>query len=220
MALQTPWGHPGGVTPGQAPSGMLLDDKHILVNVDADNILDYHATQTLAERMYYVPLRGGFRCSGKDSGVTGRIGARAKAFLQVGGYLETLLGSGTQDIDLWNAMKMLAGSAPKLRFPGGESIPNSLDKTAKNEQKIKNLQPHSTANTWAKMNKHNWGISRGLLDAKQWWRNYDSEPHKPPTGKDTGVWGGEENGRKRGGGEPNLCRPKRKALNRNRGRGE
>ncbi|MCP4243397.1 MAG: hypothetical protein GY772_22815, partial [bacterium] len=101
MALQTPWGPPGGVTPGGAQaggvtpaaaqaSGMLVDeDYHILVNLDADNILDYHSTHTLAERMPHVPVNGGFRCTGKDSGVIGRIGARAKAFIQVGGYLET-----------------------------------------------------------------------------------------------------------------------------------
>ncbi|MCP4241032.1 MAG: hypothetical protein GY772_10775 [bacterium] len=221
MALETPWGHPGGVTPGRAPaaggvtlaardSGRLLDDNHILVNLDADNILDYHATETLVERMHYVPRNGGFRCSGKDNGVTGRIGARAKAFIQVGGYLETLLGSGAQDNDLWSAMKLLAGSAPRLRFPAGESIPNSKDAEAKNREKIKNCQPHASCTTWAKMNIHNCNMSRHLLDWGQWWRNYDSEPHKPPTSEDKRRRGGG----KEGGGETREGSAKPQTLKR------
>ncbi len=116
------WDHPGGVTPGQAPAGgvtpagVVDDDKHILAETITSS-----TTHTLAERMRYVPFNGGFHCSSKDS----RIGARAKAFAQVGGHSETFHPQPRHRL-VEPILKLLAGSAPNLRFPA-LGLPSASD---------------------------------------------------------------------------------------------
>ena len=141
---------------------------------------------------FFAPGHG-FRCSGSDSGVTGRIGAWASTFILVGGYDEGMEPSGYQDINLVWRMKILSkelmknavgwqdGWCPKFKFVAGESLAN--DRAAGGPGSGHGTAQHLTAKTvnccstpggpktWGKMNALNMARSFAWTKQGRWWRN-------------------------------------------------
>ena len=158
--------------------------KHVLVNLDADNILgkDWPLHVDNQTRTRFVGNDAGFRAQGEDSGVTGRVGASAQLMLRIGGYDESFLPTGYQDIDLYNRMAHLLTThkCPRLRtLNAGWSIPNTTEDqkkavtTAKTRYSANNL-------TWGMQNDHNRVAGKAKMLEGRWWRNSDdikSEVH-------------------------------------------
>ena len=187
LALVTPWETGAEAVDGwlpkiratQPPRAPGNNRAHLLVNLDADNILSADFCKQLLSRGCGVGALlqnnsiWGFRCvGGSDSGCTGRVGCPDHAYVALGGYDEAFHPTGYQDIDFFERLKA-AGTAREnvrlLRFHCGWSIPNStVAKRAKNEAKTRWT---GSATKWATQNSENRQASLAALSQGRWWRN-------------------------------------------------
>lgn len=171
----------GGCTPSK-------QKRHILINLDADNILAQGFAEQFAALSNVVDhinlpwdVMWGFRwMSGGDSGCTGRVGMPEETFCQVGGYDESFHPTGYQDIDIFERIAAASGRqrALKMYTPCGWSIPNTTSKAKGAHHKAKALYTRAGM-PWAKQNEQNRAASKAKLERGQWWRN-TPEGQRPP----------------------------------------
>ena len=91
---------------------MALSKHHILVCLDADNILMADATELLVVRMNLGIHLEGFRCKGRDGGVTGRMGCTSHSSWEL---VVTTRTSTLQDSMAEHAPNPLSMSIDKLK---------------------------------------------------------------------------------------------------------
>ena len=180
LALSTPW-------PARAPAG---GDRggtrpHLLVNLDADNVVpctflpdvECRAPEGVEPTGFW-----GFRAQGHDSGVTGRVGCTERCFIMSGGYDESLLPTGYQDIDFSKRIEKM-GVFIYFRFAvvdAGHSLPNDADeKVARGQAKVQNVAEQYQGTRWGQMNNRNQARSEEKLSRSIWWRNCPED--KPPS---------------------------------------
>ena len=160
--------------------GTSLAPTHLLINLDADNILsaDFLRDFIVEESRVQECLSGrhiwGFRCSlGGDSGVTGRVALSQEAWLAVGGYNEEFYPTGYQDIDLFTRVSK-AGTAFILNKKRcGWSIPNTL-KTSKGSKTKAKTEFCGSSVPWTSQNQENIVKSKQNLSKGIWWANSET----------------------------------------------
>ncbi len=82
----------------------------LLVNLDVDNLMSLPFVSALIVKAVTESRHAVFHCWGQDGGVTGRIACWAEAFVHgAGGYDQSFLPSGYQDIDLKERLRRLKG---------------------------------------------------------------------------------------------------------------
>ncbi|CAE7679347.1 unnamed protein product [Symbiodinium sp. CCMP2592] len=184
-SLDTDWTREPQAWEHVAPATAASTDRrrHILINLDADNILSgnfvgllaannqvHGGITTLPRQMF------GFRCvGGGDSGCTGRMGVTQETFLQLNGYDESFYPTGYQDIDFFERLKHKApGWAYRLSFHRGWSIPNDRDE--KVAQTTAKVQHSGCSLTWSLQNARNRDSSKEQLSEGRWFRNTDTQP--------------------------------------------
>ena len=161
--------------------------NHLVVNVDADNILpdnyyaqlcdtlenNYHVRWDIASAKRLWVFRSG---SHADSGCAGRVGCLEFAFMASGGYDEDFEATGYQDIDFFERLKRAGNETNRQesgfylrKCEGGCSIPNDKEsKKAKGEAKIEfALSPGK----WHLQNEENRRTSVQKLADGLWYRN-------------------------------------------------
>lgn len=117
-----------------------------LFNLDCDNYIGLHVETMLAG--FAQGHRIGHFWSGLgDDGTCGRIGIEANLFHQIGGYDESMLPMGFQDIDLLRRARIVAGQGFFLPAEPGSAIPNTAD------DKIANCA--GQGRTWSELNREN-----------------------------------------------------------------
>ena len=169
---------PGGRAPREInlqPGSTEGEKKHILVNLDCDNLMGLGFLPSLLE---------GFKAEwvhclwwrGHESSTTGRIAMTEYMFLNLGGYdCEDVYGSGYQDIDLTerasykNVLQKIhatKGTLQASRRVVGYPLPNSNIKAEnKGKAKIVNcLNPDNL--TWSQMNAHNTSVMKKRMNSK------------------------------------------------------
>ena len=158
----------GGLTPAH--------EHHVLVNLDADNIMADSFPANL-EAVLYPLLKhrkyvGGRCVKGADSGTTGRILCNDKAFLAIGGYDQSFHPTGFQDIDLHKRLIKMCGpeSAPAFRLMCGWSVPNSKESRTHKLTTAKTSFSGSLL-TWGKQDAENRTMAAAKMKAGLWWRN-------------------------------------------------
>ena len=98
----------------------VADRKHILANLDCDNIIGARFTESIVA-FFGISVVGGKRSAsvmwrGQESSTTGRIGYRADLWTCRRGYDEEgIMGSGSQDIDMANRCKAFVGNQISAR---------------------------------------------------------------------------------------------------------
>ncbi|CAL1127549.1 unnamed protein product [Cladocopium goreaui] len=167
------------------------DKKHILCNLDADNILsadfaaqiDSHFGKTTGPggltpgsgNYGNAPVFGG-RCSGGDDlGCCGRVLINDRGFLELQGYDESFHPTGFQDIDLWTRTKTKARQAPKMKFFAGWSVPNCSDNAFKAVAIEKNRLTGCNLR-WGQQDTENRADAARKLAEGKWWRNSIGAP--------------------------------------------
>ena len=111
------------ITTGQAPL-----DQLVLVNVDNGNLITTPFLDAMCEKAPALAQGnvGSVRFGGADGGVTGRVTRGAASFMLIGGYDETMLPIGYQDIDIWRRAAKVAPQGSQILAGSdlGRSIPN------------------------------------------------------------------------------------------------
>ena len=179
---------------------LTLQRPHMVVNVDADNILpdNYYAHlmdnlennfkvrfDTANAKKLWV-FRSGDHA---DTGCTGRVGCLEYAFMVSGGYDQDFEATGYQDIDLFERLKKAGNQTNGFesgfylrRCPGGCSIPNDREsKAAKGPAKVKFTL---CKDKWHQQNETNRKIAQGKMADGLWYRNMprgQGPPRNPQT---------------------------------------
>lgn len=132
-----------------------------LFNLDADNFLTPRDQDVIGES-----LRDKASChqwTGRlGDGSHGRIGLDRATFFGIGGYDETMLPMGAQDVDILNRLKIAGKPVRRLSPPEREAIQNS------HEQKMLEVGNSSTSSfgsdvNWQSLNDLNRALSRFRL---------------------------------------------------------
>ena len=115
----------------------------MLFNLDCDNILGPSFMDSLQTLLPVVPAHGCIHAVGRDPGTTGRVGLFATTFLRVGGYDESAMPMGYQDVDLLRRCQWLSTTKPCHMQPAdvGLSVPNHLTdkKAARGIEKVRHV---------------------------------------------------------------------------------
>ena len=129
----------------------------MLFNLDCDNILGPSFMDSLQTLLPVVPAHGCIHAVGRDPGTTGRVGLFATTFLRVGGYDESAMPMGYQDVDLLRRCQWLSTTKPCHMQPAdvGLSVPNHLTdkKAARGIEKVRHVSSAFAGMTWAEMNQ-------------------------------------------------------------------
>ena len=167
-----------------ATASLLDNRRHLLINLDADNVLPIDFPLTLCRNHLVSNLLAegpnrmfGFRyTAGADPGCTGRVGMTQESFAMIGGYDQSFQPTGYQDIDVFERLKSAGGkdSALRLTFAAGWSIPNDTDRRrATIAAKTENC---GTGVKWHVQNTANMQASKEKLAQGRWWRNVTQCP--------------------------------------------
>ena len=102
-------------------------DTLFLLNLDGDNLLGTMYTKCLNTLLRSVAASDSVGAKGGCQGSTGRVGMWATHFVRIGGYDQSYLPSGFQDVCLHQRVKHLGGSCRTITGKDvGLSIPNDL----------------------------------------------------------------------------------------------
>ncbi len=155
----------------------------LLLNLDADNYLTAEFCGGLSTVVAGMrPATDALQFAGTDAGTTGRIGVFAGLFACMGGYDESLLPSGFQDIDVLRRVQA-KGKGRVFRTysdKAGASVPNDMwSSKRKPAFKVKEVAPAFAKMTWNDMNQRNHAAATAALTAGRWYRNYEDLEVKP-----------------------------------------
>ena len=108
---------------------------------------------------------------------------RATHFVRIGGYDQSYLPSGFQDVCIHQRVRHLGGSCRTITGKDvGLSIPNDLgnETRALGPAKVANVNPQHQNMSWGKMNTENMAAGTLKIGRGQWRRNMDEADHRVP----------------------------------------
>ena len=123
-----------------------------MMSLDGDNLLGPRYVNALCKLLPSVNANDSVGAKRGDLGTTGRVGMWATHFIRVGGYDESYLPSGYQDVCLHQRVRHLGGSCRTIQGEDlGLSVPNDLgnERVSLGPAKIANIDPHKNM-SWGK----------------------------------------------------------------------
>ena len=150
-----------------------LSNGQYLFNLDADNFIT-PLDVNLIRKSHKIMLPSHQWSRSWADGSFGRIGIPRELFFKLGGYDETLLPMGGQDLDLLNRIVAASISIAKLPSPGQSAILNSKhDKLREVNPKAENVEAF-----YKMMNEMNLNKSKIRLDLEGPYRNDGFQSYK------------------------------------------
>ena len=162
-------------------AGLALDAL-FMMNLDGDNLLGPHYVNALRSLLPFVNAIDSVGARRGAVGTTGRVGMWATHFIRMGGYDESYLPSGYQDVCLHQRVRHLRGSCRTIQGEDlGLSVPNDLgnERVSLGPAKIANIDPHKKNMSWGKMNTLNVNDGHEKLKRGRWRRNMDDDATPP-----------------------------------------
>ena len=151
-------------------------DALFLMNLDGDNLLGPRYVNALCSLLPSVNADDSVGARRGAQGATGRVGMWATHFIRVGGYDESYLPSGYQDVCLHQRVRYLGGSCRVIHGVNlGLSVPNDLgnERVSLGPAKIANIDPCKKIMSWGQMNSRNVKDGDEKLKRGRWRRNMD-----------------------------------------------
>ncbi len=190
-------------------------NKLMLVNLDCDNLLGPGFVQSVLSCVAHVTNTRGLFISwqGKDAGLTGRMCQSAATLMEINGFNESLLPSGSQDVEVKERVvalhEQLYGYKHQRRIRDvtatGGAIPNDPTnlKNSLGNEKVKFVDPRYAGMSWGSMNAKSWAICRQQAKSGNLRRNLTKAfedlgvpcPRVPPRARPTARGGAPPSGR-------------------------
>ena len=149
-----------------------------MMNLDGDNLLGPRYVKALCSLLPSVNADDSVGARRGAQGTTGRVGMWATHFIRMGGYDESYLPTGYQDVCLHQRVRYLGGSCRTIQGEDlGLSIPNDLgnERVSLGPAKMANIDPHKKNMSWSKMNTLNVNDGHEKLEHGRWRRNMDDK---------------------------------------------
>ena len=163
-------------------TGLALDALFIM-NLDGDNLLGPRYVDALCSLLPSVNADDSVGARRGAQGTTGRVGMWATHFIRMGGYDESYLPSGYQDVCLHQRVRHLGGSCRTILGEDlGLSVPNDLgnERVSLGPAKIANIDPYKkNIMSWREMNSLNLNDGDEKLKRGRWRRNMDDDATPP-----------------------------------------
>ena len=160
------------------------EKTHFLINLDADNLIAPTFMDEVKKAMTQGKLKQSNAClwgKGRNNGTCGRIGMWAEDFARLGGYDQTLLPTGYEDVDLVKRCEHIAKKGKTIFMQDqhvGTSIPNDMTskKIALGNAKVAHVSEKHKGMNYHEMNQKNLEDCRQKLNKGQWCRNLKEPP--------------------------------------------